>query len=164
MPFGPARFLPGKHPNELVQQARALMEHLQDQFSEKSVGPGKPGPSELPGVVLVECLVHETGAAMRPLQRGEELADLRVICAGEALDNEAQRLDQLGVLLGLVVASLAFGAAHLISLTYAILAAFVGAYLGLLWIWTGNLLTPMVTHAAYGFVALVYILRGYRSR
>jgi uncharacterized protein len=52
----------------------------------------------------------------------------------------------------------------LLTWTYAIIAAFIGAYLGLLWIWTGNLLTPMITHAVYNFVALVYFLRFYRSR
>jgi uncharacterized protein len=57
-----------------------------------------------------------------------------------------------------------FGAAHLLTWTYAIIAAFIGAYLGLLWIWTGNLMTPMITHAVYDFVALVYFLRFYRSR
>ena len=65
--------------------------------------------------------------------------------------------------LALVLASLVFGVAHLITWTYAIIAAFIGAYLGLLWIWTGNLLTPMITHAVYDFVALVYFLRVRRS-
>ena len=49
------------------------------------------------------------------------------------------------------------------DLDLRIIAALIGAYLGLLWIWTGNLLTPMVTHAVYDFVALVYFLRVYRS-
>ena len=64
----------------------------------------------------------------------------------------------------LVLASVVFGAAHLITWTYAIIAAFIGAYLGLLWIWTENLLTPMITHAVYDFVALVYFLQGLSER
>jgi membrane protease YdiL (CAAX protease family) len=67
--------------------------------------------------------------------------------------------DRVGMSLALVLASLLFGAAHLITWTYAIIAALIGAYLGLLWIWTGNLLTPMVTHAVYDFAALVYFFR-----
>ena len=63
----------------------------------------------------------------------------------------------------LVMASLLFGAFHLITWTYAIIGAFIGVYLGLLWIWTGNLLTPMITHAVYDFMALVYFLRIRRS-
>ena len=72
--------------------------------------------------------------------------------------------DRGGVVLALVSASSVFGACHLLTYTYAIVAAFIGAYLGLLWIWTGNLLTPMITHAVYDFVALVYFLRVYRGQ
>ena len=70
--------------------------------------------------------------------------------------------DRVGVCIALVMASLLFGAFHLITWTYAIIAAFIGAYLGMLWIWTGSLLTPMVTHAVYDFAALVYFLKVYR--
>jgi membrane protease YdiL (CAAX protease family) len=45
-----------------------------------------------------------------------------------------------------------------------IITAFIGLYLGLLWLWTGNLLTPMITHAVYDILALVYFLRVYRIR
>ncbi len=70
--------------------------------------------------------------------------------------------ERVGVALALVLGAAAFGAAHLITWTYAIVAAFIGASLGLLWIWTGNLLAPMVTHAVYDFAALVYFLRVHR--
>ncbi len=59
----------------------------------------------------------------------------------------------------LYVASLLFGLAHPVSRTYVILAALIGAYLGGLLLWTENLLVPIVTHAAYDFVAIVYLLR-----
>ena len=71
--------------------------------------------------------------------------------------------DRVGIPLALVLASLLFAALHLITWTYAMIVAFIGAYLGLLSIWTGNLLTPMVTHAVYDFVALVYFVRLYRA-
>jgi uncharacterized protein len=71
--------------------------------------------------------------------------------------------DRVCVIAALVLASVAFGACHLLTWTYAIIAAFLGAYLGLLWIWTGNLLTPMITHAVYDFLALVYFLRVFRA-
>jgi membrane protease YdiL (CAAX protease family) len=70
--------------------------------------------------------------------------------------------DRVGMSLALVLASVLFGAAHLITWTYAIIAAVIGLYLGLLWIWTGNLLTPMVTHAVYDFAGLVYFFRSRR--
>jgi hypothetical protein len=56
------------------------------------------------------------------------------------------------------MASALFGAAHLITWTYAIIAALIGAYLGLLWMWTGNLLTPKITHAVHDLAALVHFL------
>jgi uncharacterized protein len=64
--------------------------------------------------------------------------------------------DRVGAIPALVLASLAFGACHLLTWTYAIVAAFIGAYLGLLWIWTGNLMTPMITHVFYDFLAGVF--------
>ncbi len=59
----------------------------------------------------------------------------------------------------LVVASLAFGFAHCVNAAYAAVATVIGLALGGLWLGTGNLLTPIVTHAAYDFVALVWLAR-----
>jgi CAAX protease family protein len=70
--------------------------------------------------------------------------------------------DRVGLVSALILASGLFGAFHLLSWTYGIIAALIGAYLGLVWIWTGNLLTPMITHFIYDFVALVYFLRIHR--
>lgn len=58
----------------------------------------------------------------------------------------------------LIVASVLFGLAHMITPTYAVVAGIIGAYLGWLWLATGNLLAPIVTHGAYDFAALVYLL------
>ena len=56
---------------------------------------------------------------------------------------------------GLAVASLLFGLLHPITPTYVAIAALLGAYLGAVWLATGNLLTVIVAHALYDFVALV---------
>jgi uncharacterized protein len=61
--------------------------------------------------------------------------------------------------LALVAASALFGAVHWITPTYAVLAALIGAYLGWLWIASGNLAVPIVAHGAYDFLALVYVVR-----
>ena len=61
--------------------------------------------------------------------------------------------------LGLAIASLLFGLAHPITRTYAVVATLIGLYFGWLYLATGNLLVPVVAHAAYDFVALVYLLR-----
>jgi len=89
------------------------------------------------------------------------------ICAGVSEEAffrgaiQGSLAERIGKVLALSLASLAFGAAHLLTWTYAIIAAFIGVYLGLLWIWAGNLAAPMVTHALYDFLALVYFFKLY---
>ena len=109
---------------------------------------------------------------LRPLLGNWSVLQLFVISLVAGISEEAffrgavqgSLADRVNVILAVVLASALFGAAHLITWTYAIIAALIGAYLGWLWIWTGNLLTPMITHAVYDFAALVYFLRGFRSR
>jgi membrane protease YdiL (CAAX protease family) len=62
-----------------------------------------------------------------------------------------------GLWAGLIVGSLAFGLCHWLSRTYAVLAACMGIYFGLLLVWTGNLWTPILAHATYDFMALVFL-------
>ena len=64
-----------------------------------------------------------------------------------------------GAWIALAVASLLFGLAHMVSATYAVVAALIGAYLGALLIATDNLLAPIVAHGLYDFVALIYLVR-----
>jgi hypothetical protein len=52
-----------------------------------------------------------------------------------------------------------FGLAHFISLMYAVLAALIGLYLGILFIAFDNLAVPVIVHALYDFVALTYLVR-----
>jgi membrane protease YdiL (CAAX protease family) len=40
-----------------------------------------------------------------------------------------------------------------------VVAAAIGAGLGGLWLWNGNLLLPIVAHATYDFVALICLAR-----
>ena len=63
-----------------------------------------------------------------------------------------------GPWVGLAAAALLFGLLHWISFAYAVLAAAIGLYLGCLWMFTGNLLVPIVTHALYDWAVLVYLL------
>lgn len=69
-----------------------------------------------------------------------------------------------GPVIGLTVASILFGAVHLVTRAYGMIAGLIGVYLGVLWMAGDNLLIPIVTHAAYDFVALVYLLRFWRPR
>lgn len=71
-----------------------------------------------------------------------------------------QGLGQLvGPVGGLVGASLLFGLAHLVTVTYAVLAALSGLFLGWLLMFTGDLTVPVLAHALYDFIALLYLRR-----
>jgi len=61
---------------------------------------------------------------------------------------------------GLIAASLLFGVAHPITPGYALIATLMGAYLGVLWLASGNLLVPIVAHALYDLIVLRILLRG----
>ncbi|HEX5471658.1 MAG TPA: CPBP family intramembrane glutamic endopeptidase [Lacipirellulaceae bacterium] len=61
--------------------------------------------------------------------------------------------------IGLVIASLLFGLAHALSKLYFLFAVVVGVFLGWLALEYHDLAAPMVAHAMYDFVALVYLSR-----
>jgi hypothetical protein len=65
----------------------------------------------------------------------------------------------LGLPWGLVIASVLFGLFHPISLTYMIIAAIFGFYLGAVMIACGNLIAVIVVHTLFDFAALSYLLR-----
>lgn len=65
----------------------------------------------------------------------------------------------MGVVIGVVLASTVFGLLHAVTVTYAVLATGVGAYLGWLAIASDNLLVPIIAHSLYDFVALAYLIQ-----
>jgi membrane protease YdiL (CAAX protease family) len=70
------------------------------------------------------------------------------------------RLTEVGGLLpGLAIASVIFGLCHWATALYVLSGTVAGLYLGLLWHWTGNLLTPVLAHATYDFAALIWLTR-----
>lgn len=109
--------------------------------------------------------------SIAPLFQSCTLLDLALISALAGLGEEMlfrgilQRAlagfagDPLGPWVGLVASALLFGLAHTVTRGYAVLATIIGAYLGLLWLATENLLVPIVAHAVYDFLALVYLVR-----
>jgi hypothetical protein len=103
-----------------------------------------------------------------PLFRSCTLLDLAIVSALAGLGEEMlfRGVVQTGIerasgspWLAVAGASVLFGLAHPITRTYAVLAGLIGVYLGWLFLASGNLLVPIVTHAAYDFAALVYLLR-----
>jgi len=65
----------------------------------------------------------------------------------------------LGPGAAVAAAGVVFGLLHPVSTAYVVIAGLLGAYLGLVWLASGNLLAAMVAHAVYDFVALVAVLR-----
>lgn len=66
--------------------------------------------------------------------------------------------EHLGIMTGLILASVVFGLAHAVSRSYLLVATAIGLYLGLLFLWLG-LLPAMLTHAVYDWLAIHYYLR-----
>ncbi len=64
-----------------------------------------------------------------------------------------------GIAAGLLISATLFGLLHFLTATYAILAGLIGLYLGWLWLVSGNLLTPIVVHGLYDFIALAYLVK-----
>ncbi len=103
-----------------------------------------------------------------PLFRGCSVWELLLISAAAGLGEELlfRGVIQAGAeqyfaspWMALAMAAVLFGLAHPISVTYAILAGLIGAYLGWLALATENLLVPVVAHGAYDFAALLYLLQ-----
>ena len=73
--------------------------------------------------------------------------------------NSIADANQTELVLAVVGSSLAFGLMHPITKLYVVLAALMGVYFATLMILTGNLLVPIVAHAAYDAVQLILTAR-----
>ncbi len=87
---------------------------------------------------------------------GEELLFRGVVQDGLSL--------MLGPAVALILASLLFGLAHAVTPTYFLIASLMGAYLGWLYLHTGNLLVPVIVHALYDWIAIHYYLHSRKKR
>jgi len=124
----------------------------------------------LPFRPLVE-LRRTVDSLLVPLFRHCQLAELAVISllagVGEemlfrgVLQEAISRFygAPMGPWIGLAAASILFGLVHAVSATYTVLAGLTGLYLGGIWMASGNLLVPIVAHAAYDFFVLTYLVR-----
>ncbi len=66
--------------------------------------------------------------------------------------------DWFGMTTGLLLASLLFGLAHMISVSYVIYVSAFGLVLGAMYMWTGNLLGPIIAHFIYDLLMLYWAL------
>lgn len=63
------------------------------------------------------------------------------------------------LVIAIIGSNILFGVLHMRTALYAVIAGLVGAYLGIVYALTDNLLAPMVTHALYDAAALEYTRR-----
>lgn len=72
----------------------------------------------------------------------------------------------LGMMAGLIGSNIIFGLVHAVTPLYALLAALMGLYLGWSLDYGGdrNLLTPIIIHGLYDFLAFMALIRAYRAR
>jgi len=117
---------------------------------------------------LVALVVEQLGPLLAPLSWLELLllAALagfaeEILFRGVVQPGLARVLPESGAL---VIASAAFGLAHFITPTYAVLAGLAGLYLGGLFLLHGSLTAPIVAHTVYDIVALSYVVRLYRRQ
>lgn len=133
------------------------------------------------GVALLVALLPAMRSDWPPLRRLSEvvrnlvrehfadasLFDLAIVAALAGVAEEAlfrgviqtSLLDPLGTVGAILVAGALFGLAHAITLAYAVVAAGMGVALGALLAATGDLAAPILAHAVYDFLALVWLVR-----
>ena len=77
---------------------------------------------------------------------------------------QAALADRLPGWIAVVIGACLFGAAHWLTLSYALLAGLIGVYLGVVFLLTENLLIPITAHALYDVVALSVLARSPRRQ
>ena len=63
---------------------------------------------------------------------------------------------RFGSALSVGLSAIIFGALHAVTPLYALLAALASVYFGAIYIWSSNLAVPIVTHAFYDLVAVLF--------
>jgi membrane protease YdiL (CAAX protease family) len=112
-------------------------------------------------------LVRTVEERAGPLFAGETAVTIALVAGLAGLGEEAlfrgvvqtALLAHLPAWAAVAMTAAAFGLAHALTVTYAVLAGLVGGYLGWLHVASGNLLVPVLAHALYDFVALRLLLR-----
>lgn len=110
---------------------------------------------DLLGQALSLCRLHDLILLAALAGLGEELLFRGVL---------QPWFERVSPLAGLILTNVLFGLMHAVTLSYAVIAGLIGLYLS--WLAYGvdppNLLRPIITHAAYDFVAFLLIVREYR--
>ena len=113
-------------------------------------------------------IVHQN---IVPMFAGAKIWQLGLIASAAGIGEEmlfrgflqtaiAERIDgATGTWIAVGITSGLFGICHWVTRTYAVLATLIGVYLGWLLLACDNLIVPIAAHAAYDFVALLYLVK-----
>jgi membrane protease YdiL (CAAX protease family) len=120
----------------------------------------------------IKHLIQVVQDQLGPLVASRSAGELALVAALAGLAEEVlfrgvmqgELARRLPGFIALILTSVAFGLAHFLTFSYALLAALGGLYLGGLYWAQGNLVIPIVAHAVYDLVALVQLARMYRAR
>lgn len=125
----------------------------------------RDGGRRWPGVwAEFEGIVERLEPALGSMLVSLGPAGMFVIALAAGLGEEILFRGVLQPLLGIVLASVIFGALHALSLGYFLFATVFGFYLGWVFEATGHLAVPIVAHAAYDVFALYLLRRIYVAR
>ena len=102
---------------------------------------------------------------LTPLFRGLHLGELALLSMAAGWGEEllfrgliqAQISQSVNVLIGVLAASLLFALLHFITPAYLVMAFLISVYLGCLFWWFESLWVPILGHATYDFLILVYL-------
>jgi uncharacterized protein len=121
-------------------------------------------------VVTIRRFLMET---LGPALHRHHWADLFVLAAIAGISEEVLFRGVIqpwmesswGIIAGLIGSNILFGMVHAITPLYFLLATVVGIYLGLALDVGGdrNLLTPVIIHSLYDFLAFLALMRSYRA-
>jgi membrane protease YdiL (CAAX protease family) len=125
---------------------------------------------EIPAVQKIKALLLET---LGPSLNARHWTDLFVLAAIAGVAEEVLFRGVIqpwmesswGMTAGLIGSNIIFGLVHAVTPLYAVLAALVGLYLGMSLDYGGerNLLTPVIIHGLYDFLAFIIIMRTYQA-
>lgn len=116
-------------------------------------------------------VVHLLRLHFLPILRHWNLGQIALVCVLAGFGEEVlfrgvvqvalqgKGVTTLDYIFGVGGASVLFGLMHAVSPGYVLFATGMGIYLGLLYLWTNNLLVPIIAHAVYDLVVCIYLLR-----
>jgi hypothetical protein len=108
-------------------------------------------------IPILSSLRKTIRGEIRPLFASLTMIDIALISLGAGCAEELLFRGVIQARVGIIAASILFGCIHCVTPAYAVVAAVIGFYIGLLYHVFQGLLIPIVLHCIYDFGALIYL-------